>query len=69
MNKATGTVKFFNSKKAYGFIHSHESKKDVFVHATGLIDEISENDVVEFDLRDSEKGVVAINVKIIEQPF
>ena len=44
----TGTVKFFNDSKGFGFITEEGSQKDHFVHVTGLIDEIREGDVVEF---------------------
>ena len=42
MNK--GTVKFFNNSKGFGFIKDEESDKEYFVHVTGLIDEVKEND-------------------------
>ena len=60
-----GTVKFFNESKGYGFITEEGVEKDHFVHITGLIDEIHEGDVVEFDLKDGNKGLNAVNVKVI----
>ncbi|MFW5706350.1 MAG: cold-shock protein [Bacteroidota bacterium] len=60
----TGTVKFFNETKGFGFIVEDESKKEYFVHATGLIDEIRENDEVTFDLQEGRKGLNAVNVKL-----
>ena len=60
-----GTVKFFNEYKGYGFITEEGVEKDHFVHITGLIDEIREGDVVEFDLKDGNKGLNAVNVKVI----
>ena len=60
-----GTVKFFNESKGYGFITEEWVEKDHFVHITGLIDEIREGDVVEFDLKDGNKGLNAVNVKVI----
>lgn len=60
-----GTVKFFNGSKGFGFIIDNETKKEFFVHATGLIDEIRENDNVEFELREGKKGLNAVNVKVI----
>ena len=42
----TGKVKFYNSEKGFGFIKDNETQKDVFVHRTGLIDSINENDSV-----------------------
>lgn len=63
--KFQGTVKFFNSEKGIGFIKSDTSKEDVFVHATGIIDEIKENDKVEFELQQGRKGMNAVNVVIL----
>jgi CspA family cold shock protein len=64
-SKNTGTVKFFNSEKGFGFIKHDDSNKETFVHASGLIDEIKENDKVEFDLQNGKKGMNAVNVKLI----
>ena len=61
MNK--GTVKFFNESKGFGFIVDDESKTEYFVHVTGLIDEINEGAVVEFELQEGRKGLNAVNVK------
>ncbi len=47
---AKGTVKFFNNSKGFGFIKPEDSSEDVFVHSTGLIDKIRENDKVKYDL-------------------
>tara|TARA_B100001057_G_scaffold350738_1_gene352234 strand:+ start:233 stop:424 length:192 start_codon:yes stop_codon:yes gene_type:complete len=63
MNK--GTVKFFNQSKGFGFIVDDESKTEYFVHVTGLIDEINENDAVEFELQEGRKGLNAVNVKLV----
>lgn len=60
-----GTVKFFNETKGFGFIIEEGSKKDYFVHVTGLIDEIREGDSVEFELTEGKKGLNAINVKVL----
>jgi CspA family cold shock protein len=62
----TGRVKFINEEKGFGFIKSKESTKDIFVHSSGLIDEISERDYVEFDVSETAKGLSAINVKVLE---
>ena len=60
-----GTVKFFNDTKGFGFIVEDETKKEHFVHISGLIDEIREGDVVEFDLTEGKKGLNAVNVKVV----
>ncbi|MGY6559692.1 MAG: cold-shock protein [Nitritalea sp.] len=59
----TGTVKFYNDAKGFGFIIDDESQTDVFVHATGLIDKVEQNDRVVYDVKDGKKGLNAINVK------
>ena len=59
-----GTVKFFNSTKGFGFVVDDESKEEYFVHVSGLIDEINEGDVVEFELQEGRKGLNAVNVKV-----
>ena len=60
-----GTVKFFNESKGFGFIIEEGSNKEHFVHVTGLIDEIRENDEVEFELKEGKKGLNAVNVRVI----
>ena len=60
-----GTVKFFNDQKGFGFISQTDTRTDVFVHSTGLIDNIRENDRVQFDVEEGKKGLNAINVKVI----
>ncbi len=58
-----GTVKFFNETKGFGFIKPNNGSEDIFVHVSGLIDEVRENDNVTFDVQDGKKGLNAINVK------
>ncbi len=60
-----GTVKFFNNTKGFGFISQNDTRTDVFVHSTGLIDDIRENDQVRFDVEDGRKGLNAVNVQVI----
>ncbi|PKP22764.1 MAG: cold-shock protein [Bacteroidetes bacterium HGW-Bacteroidetes-21] len=62
MNK--GIVKFYNESKGFGFIKDQASEKEYFVHASGLVDEINENDEVTFDLQEGKKGLNAVNVKL-----
>jgi len=60
-----GTVKFFNESKGFGFIIDEESKTEYFVHVSGLIDEIKEDDNVEFELKEGRKGLNAVDVKVV----
>ena len=60
-----GTVKFFNNARGFGFISPDDGGKDVFVHKSNLVDEIIEGDKVSYDVEESEKGLNAINVKVI----
>jgi len=59
-----GIVKFFNEEKGYGFI-TPTNGKDVFVHQSGLKEEIRENDKVSFEITDGKKGPNAVNVTVI----
>lgn len=60
----TGTVKFFNETKGFGFIKADESGEDIFVHVTGLVDEIRENDKVQFEVEQGRKGLNATKVTL-----
>ncbi len=62
---ATGTVKFFNSEKGFGFIKSDEGGEDVFVHSSGILNQIQENDKVQFELERGKKGMTAVQVTVI----
>ena len=59
-----GTVKFFNDTKGFGFIKDSESDNEYFVHVSGLIDEIRDDDKVTFELKEGKKGLNAVNVKL-----
>ena len=61
-----GTVKFFNYQKGFGFITPADSSADIFVHNTGLIDQINEGDKVNYEEGEGKKGINAINVKVID---
>ncbi len=61
----TGTVKFFNEKKGFGFITPEGGGRGVFVYANGLIDEINEGDKVSYELKEGKKGLNAVNVKVV----
>lgn len=58
-----GTVKFFNSTKGFGFITPSTGGKDLFVHSTGLMDDVYEGDKVTFEIQDTAKGPSAVKVK------
>lgn len=64
----TGTVKFFNAEKGYGFI-TREGGKDVFVHFSNIVGtgykSLNEGDKVEFDIVPGRKGDEANNVRVI----
>lgn len=60
-----GVVKFFNDAKGFGFITEDGTNKEIFVHVTGLIHEIRENDRVSFDVQEGKRGLNAANVKRI----
>jgi len=63
--KMRGIVKFFNNEKGYGFIKNNTNGEEVFVHSTGIIDKIKENDEVEFEMQQGRKGMNAVNVTIV----
>lgn len=60
---STGKVKFFNERKGFGFIIDDEGNQEVFVHVSGLVDKIRENDQVSFDITEDKRGKKAINVR------
>jgi CspA family cold shock protein len=59
----TGTVKFFNVSKGFGFIVVDGSNQEIFVHVTGLVDQIRDGDKVTFEESEGKKGLNAVNVK------
>jgi CspA family cold shock protein len=66
---ATGTVKWFNDAKGYGFIAPEEGGKDLFVHHTNIVGEgfrtLQEGAKVEFEAREGQKGPEATNVTVV----
>lgn len=60
-----GTVKFFNETKGFGFITPSNGGQDIFVHVSGLIDEIRENSKVTYEVQNGKKGLNAVNVRVI----
>ena len=55
-----GKVKFFNENKGFGFIKDAESGNEYFVHVSGLVDKIKEDDNVSFELQQGKKGLNAV---------
>ena len=62
--KFSGSCKWFNVKKGYGFIVDSETKESFFVHADSLDDPIKDNDKVSFEVGKGPKGPVAVSVKL-----
>jgi CspA family cold shock protein len=60
---STGKVKFFNERKGFGFIMEDGGQQEIFVHVSGLVDKIRENDQVSFDITEDQRGKKAINVR------
>ena len=61
-----GKVKFFNHEKGFGFIVNESNQEEVFVHKSGTIDHLNENDSVEFDVEEGRKGLNAVDVRVID---
>ncbi|HLS38950.1 MAG TPA: cold shock domain-containing protein [Sphingobacterium bovisgrunnientis] len=59
-----GTVKFFNETKGFGFITPRDGGQDLFVHMTGLVDNIRQNDEVTYNVEQGRNGLNATNVRI-----
>jgi CspA family cold shock protein len=60
-----GKVKFFNESKGFGFIKDNATNEEFFVHVSGLVDSINEDDEVTFDVQQGRKGLNAVNVKLV----
>jgi cold shock protein len=60
----TGTVKFFNESKGFGFIKASGTGEEFFVHVSGLVDKIKEGDTVTFETQQGKKGINAVNVRL-----
>ena len=64
----TGTVKWFNDSKGFGFIRQENSREDIFVHYSGIaatgFKSLKEGDRVTFDIEQGRKGPAAVNVTV-----
>ena len=60
-----GTVKFFNKSKGFGFITDSETNEEIFVHMSGLRDNINDDDKVRFTTQMGKKGMNAVDVEVI----
>jgi CspA family cold shock protein len=65
-NMKTGTVKFFNEMKGFGFIKEDDGGEEIFVHSSGLKETIQENDKVTFEVERGKKGLNAVNVHLVQ---
>jgi cold shock protein len=59
-----GTVKFFNQTKGFGFVKETATGEEFFVHVSGLVDEIRENDTITFEVQQGKKGLNAVKVRL-----
>jgi len=60
-----GKVKFFNYSKGFGFIQPTDSSEDIYVHESGLIDRVKDNDLVSYDEEPGKRGMNAVEVRVI----
>lgn len=60
-----GTVKFFDTTKGFGFITSVDNGEEIFVHNSGLVDDIREGDKVQYETEQGRKGLNAVNVQVL----
>ena len=61
-----GKVKFFNKLKGFGFITDDETGKDIFVHSSGLKDQVQDGDDVTFEMGEGKKGPMAVDVQLAQ---
>ncbi|RMF04686.1 MAG: cold shock domain-containing protein [Bacteroidetes bacterium] len=63
--KKTGTIRYFNYKKGYGFIESKQMETDVFVHVKDLESRVRKGDTVRFSIVEEPKGPRATQVEVV----
>ncbi|MBA2611210.1 MAG: cold shock domain-containing protein [Bacteroidetes bacterium] len=63
MTSYFGKIKFFNLKNKFGFIRQSNTENDYYFYIKDPVEELNTNDVVSFELKESKKGIEAINVK------
>lgn len=65
-----GRVKWFNNEKGFGFIE-YEENQDIFVHYSSIISKgfktLNENDIVNFELVETDKGLQAKNISLVKE--
>jgi cold shock protein len=61
-----GTIKFFNETKGFGFIAPSDGSEDIFVHSSGLMDNIRQNDKVQYEVEQGKRGMNAVRVQVIQ---
>lgn len=60
-----GKVKFFNTAKGFGFITPTDGGEDIFVHESGLSENVKDNDMVQFETERGRKGLNAVRVQVV----
>jgi CspA family cold shock protein len=60
-----GKVKFFNTAKGFGFITPTDGGEDIFVHESGLSENVKDNDLVQYETERGRKGLNAVRVQVV----